>query len=319
MLKPKFRILERALTVLFATLLVTIALPAAAARVPSSERADRTDRTPEQLKGVGMDEHLNAALPLGLEFKDETGKQVKLGDYFDGKRPVILTFNYSDCPMLCSLEMSALVKTLKQLKWSAGDKFVMVTVSLDPTLTTKKAQKWKARYVKQYGRAGVAKGWHFLVGSDENVHALAKAVGFKYKFDPGKKMYYHPAVTTLATPKGHVARYLYGIHFDKQTLRLGLVESSQGKIGTTIDKILLYCCSYDPKEGNYALVASKVMTVGGALTVVILGGFLGTFWLAESRKKKRKLEQKGTPAAAGGPDDADNADDAESTDDADRS
>ncbi len=292
MLKHNHRIAKRALGALFTLLLVAFALPAAAARVPTSEVAERTDRTPEQLRGVGMDEHLDAALPLGLTFKDETGKQVKLGDYFDGKRPVILTFNYSDCPMLCSLEMSALVKTLKQLEWSAGDKFVMVTVSLDPTLTTAKAQKWKARYVRQYGRPGVEKGWHFLVGSDENVHALAKAVGFKYKYDPKKKMYYHPAVTTLATPKGHVARYLYGIHFDKQTLRLGLVESSQGKIGTTIDKILLYCCSYDPKEGNYALVASKVMTVGGALTVVILGGFLGTFWFAESKRRKKKRKQQ---------------------------
>lgn len=292
MLKSTHRILERALAALFAAVLLTVALPASAARVPSSERTERTDQTPKQLRGVGMEEHLDAALPLGLTFKDETGKDVKLGSYFDGKRPVILTFNYSDCPMLCSLEMSALVKTLKKLKWSAGNKFVILTVSLDPTLTTAKAQRWKARYVREYGRPGVARGWHFLVGSDAEVHKLAKAVGFKYKYDPKKKMYYHPAVTTLTTPKGHVARYLYGIHFDKQTLRLGLVESSQGKIGTTIDKILLYCCSYDPKEGNYSLVAQKVMTLGGALTVLVLGGFLGTFWFAESRKRKKKRKRE---------------------------
>lgn len=291
MLKPNHRMTQRALAALCTLLLLAVALPAAAARVPSSERADRTERTPKQLKGVGMDEQLNAALPLDLTFKDETGKVVKLRRYFDGKRPVILTFNYADCPMLCSLELGALVKTLKKLKWSAGGKFVILTVSMDPTLTPERARKWKERFVKQYGRPGVAKGWHFLVGSDAHVHKLAKTVGFKYKYDPKKKMYYHPAVTTLATPKGHVARYLYGIHFDRQTLRLGLVESSQGKIGTTIDKVLLYCCSYDPKEGNYSLVAQKVMTLGGALTVLVLGGFLGTFWLKESRKKKKRRKQ----------------------------
>lgn len=288
MLKPNYRITKRALTALITLFLVAFALPAAAAGVPASEIAHRTGRTPKQLQGVGIDEHLNAKLPLGLEFEDENGKHVKLGDYFDGKRPVILTFNYKDCPMLCSLELAALTKTLKKLKWTAGGKFVLLTVSMDPTLTPKAARSWKARYIRQYGRPGAAKGWHYLIAPDKTVHKLANTVGFHYKYDPSKKMYYHPAVTTLCTPKGRVARYLYGIHFDKQTLRLGLVESSKGKIGTTIDKILLFCCAYDPKEGNYSLVASKVMTVGAILTVVVLGGFLGTFYFNESRKRRKK-------------------------------
>jgi protein SCO1/2 len=278
-----------------AALLVALlfAIPGHAAPVSDSQLGDRTEQAPKQLQGVAVTEHLGQNLPLDLAFKDSTGRDVKLRDYFDGKHPVIITLNYSNCPMLCSLELSGLAKGMKELEWSAGKEFRVVTVSLDPTETKELGAKTRARYLGLYGRPGAESGWAFLRGSEDNVRTLAKAIGFSYNYDPEKKQYYHPAVIALGTPKGMIARYLYGIVFHPQTLRLALVESSQGKIGTTIDKILLYCCAYDAKEGNYSLVASKVMSLGGALTVIVLGSFLGSLWLYERRKRK-KLAEGGT-------------------------
>ncbi len=275
---------------LAALIVAPFAAPAQAAPVKDSQIGDRTERGPQQLHGVAVTEHLGSALPLDLPFKDNTGRAVKLRDYFDGKHPVIITLNYSNCPMLCSLELTGLAKGMKQLEWRAGDQFRVLTVSLDPTESNELSTRTRARYLRLYGRPGADAGWQFLRGTDADVHKLAKAIGFSYNYDPEKKQYYHPAVIAMATPKGVIARYMYGIQFNPQTLRLGLVESSQGKIGTTIDKILLFCCAYDPKEGNYSLVASKVMSLGGALTVIVLGGFLGSLWLFERRRRKRHEE-----------------------------
>lgn len=280
---------------LLASLLVA---PAFAAPVALGQQKSRTGRLPPQLRGVGITEHLNAKIPLDLPFVDEHGKPVHLRDYFDGKHPVVLTMNYSACPMLCPLELTGLVHSMQKLKWSAGKQFRLLTVSMDPTETPATATKSQHRYVGMYNRPGAYSGWHFLIGKDENIHALAKAIGFGYRFDPKKKMYYHPAVITLATPDGRVARYLYGIHFSKETLRLGLVEASHGKIGTTIDKVILYCCAYDPKEGSYSAVASRIMTLGAVLIAVVLGGFLGMYWLAELRKKRKARRAPGSHSEA---------------------
>jgi protein SCO1/2 len=259
---------------------------AAIVQAGSGERMDRVDPLPKRLQAVDVVEKLDKRLPLDLEFTEESGKKVRLGQYFDGKTPVILTLNYSNCPMLCSLQLTAVVDGLKQVEWTAGKEYRIVTVLIDPTETPETARKTRARYLVQYGRPDAGKGWHFLTGSEANVRAFAAGIGFKYAYNEKREEYVHPAAIALATPDARVARYLYGLEYNPKTLRLSLVEASDGKIGTTVDRLLLYCFHYDSSEGRYAPVARNIMRVGGAFAVVALGGFLTLLWRAELRKKR---------------------------------
>jgi protein SCO1 len=261
---------------------------AAAAPVPADQVPDRQDPVPRQLEGIGVDERRDQQLPLDLAFVDEAGQSVKLGDYFDAGLPVILTLNYSDCPMLCSLELNGLVQGLKQLDWTLGREFRIVTVSIDPNETPDKAARTKQRYLRQYDRPGSEGGWHFLVGGEAQIRQLADAVGFRYRYVPDKKEYYHAAALALATPNGRIGRYLYGVEYHPRTLRLALTETGEGKIGSAMDQLILYCSMYDPKEGSYALVASRVMSLGGLVAFVMLAMFLGVLWSAEIKKRRRE-------------------------------
>ena len=247
---------------------------------------DRTEEAPKRLKGVDVIEHLGERIPQGLAFKDQDGKSVKLADYLRGDVPVILTFNYSSCPMLCSLQLTAFVEGLKKLDFDAGQQFRIVTVLLDPKETNDSARRFRARYLSQYNRPGTEPGWNFLTGSDENIHALAKAVGFSYNYNEVRGEYVHPAALTLLSPDGKVARYLYGLEYPDKTLRLGLVEASEGKVGSSIDRLILYCFHYDATEGRYAPIANRIMQVGGAVSLVVLAGFLT---ILIRRDKKRTL------------------------------
>jgi protein SCO1/2 len=275
------------LTALLAALLLSSA--ARADLVPESEQVKHTDPLPRRLVGVDVKEHLAAPVPMDLGFADENGRPVTLKDYFDGRVPVILTMNYSNCPMLCSLQLTALVEGLKKVEWTAGREFRMVTVSYDPTETVELAHRTKARYLAQYARPGAEDGWHFLHGSQNNVQALAKALGITYSYNEARKEYVHPATVILSTPSGKIDRYLYGIDYPEKTLRLSLVESSEGKIGTTIDQLILFCFHYDANEGRYAPVARNIMRAGGGATVFLLAGFLTVLW---RRDKKRHNESE---------------------------
>ena len=276
------------LTALLAALLLVT--PAARADlVPQSEQIESKDPLPRRLAGVDVKEHLSSPVPMDLGFADESGKPVTLKDYFDGSVPVILTMNYSNCPMLCSLQLTALVEGLKKVDWTAGKEFRMVTVSYDPTETPALAQRTKARYLAQYGRPGAESGWHFLHGSENNVKALAKALGISYSYNEARKEYAHPATVIFATPSGKIDRYLYGLDYPDKTLRLSLVESSEGKIGTTVDQLILFCFHYDANEGRYAPVARNIMRAGAGVTVFLLAGFLTVLW---KREKKRESESK---------------------------
>jgi protein SCO1/2 len=246
----------------------------------------RAEPPPKELEGVGVTEHLNAQIPLDLTFKDEDGRTVKLGDYFNRGRPVILTLNYYRCPMLCSLQLNGMVEGLKGLDWTPGKEFEIITVSFDPLETPELAKAKKRSYIGEYGRPGVSEGWHFLTGKKEEIKALTETVGFGYRWNEDRKEYMHAAVLNLCTPDGRVARYLYGVVFEPRTLRMALVESAEGEIGNTLDRFLLYCFHYDAEAGRYAPVARRVMTAGGALTIVLLGGFLSVFWLRDVRKRR---------------------------------
>ncbi len=238
-----------------------------------------------ELRGVAVTPHENAKLPLDLSFVEAGGQDVKLGRFFDGKRPVILTMNYSSCPMLCSLQLNGLVEALRKMPWDLGRQFQVVTVIIDPRESPRRAQDTKDKYVKYYDRAGSAAGWHFLTGEDEDIKAVAATVGFGYRYLPDKKQYVHPAVLILCTPDGRVSRYIGGVKFDPQTLRLALVEASEGKVGTTFDQVLLYCFHYDADARRYGPAAFHLMQIAAGLTVAVLGGVLLVFWRREARKK----------------------------------
>lgn len=247
--------------------------------------ADRRDALPKRLAGIDVEEHLNQQLPVALSFKDETGKSVSLGSYFDGHRPVIVTMNYSHCPMLCSLQLSGMVKALSDLDEPVGKSFRIVTVSFDPNDTPETMRALKARTLRHYSKRALPGGWAFLSGDDANIRDVADSLGIRYGYNEKRGEYVHPAVMVISTPSGRIARYLYGIEYIPKTLRLSLVESSQGKIGTTVERVLLYCFHYDESEGRYAPVAFNIMRIGGAIAVVALGLLLGGLWVAERKKR----------------------------------
>lgn len=253
---------------------------------------------PARLKGVDVNEKLDAAIPKDLAFLDEEGRHVKLGDYVDGRVPVIVTFNYSSCPMLCSLQLNGVVHSLAQVDWTLGKDYRIVTIILDPNEKPDRAKETKARYLAEYGRPEGASGWHFLTGTDANIHKAAAAMGFSYGYNEVRHEYVHPAAIAMLTPDGRIARYLYGIEYHPKTMSLSLVEVAQGKIGSPFDKLILYCFHYDENEGRYAPVAMNIMRVGGGVTALVLGGFLTSFWIKESRKKRIHSSNRAQPESS---------------------
>lgn len=226
---------------------------------------------PEALKGITVNEHLNSPLPLDAAFVDDHNQRVMLRQYFNGTRPVILQLGYYKCPMLCDLISQGATKSLKDLKeLTAGKDFEIVFISVDPNEDPSLAQKKKATYLTEYDRAGSQDGWHFLTGGQTQIDKVARAVGFEYKWVAAAKQFSHPAAIMLCTPDGKLSRYLYGVQFPEETLRLGLVEASQGKIGSTTDHWRLTCFVYDGKQGKYAVSAMRLMRFGGVLTMIVM-------------------------------------------------
>jgi protein SCO1/2 len=225
---------------------------------------------PELLKQVGIDQKLNQTIPLDLTFRDEDGRTVALGQFF-GQKPVVLTLVYYNCPMLCTQVLNGVESSLKELSTDIGKQYDVVTVSIDPTESHVLAKTKKEMYVGMYGRPGAAQGWHFLTGDEPQIKQLADAVGFRYAYDPDTKQFAHASAIMLLTPEGKISRYFYGIQYPTRDLRLGLVEASEGKIGTPVDQVLLFCYHYDPATGKYGLLISHIIQAGGVLTVLILG------------------------------------------------
>ena len=228
---------------------------------------------PELLKEVGIDQKLNSSIPLDLMFRDEHGKAVTLGQYF-GSKPVILTLVYYNCPMLCTQVLNGLDRSLEQIPLTVGKDFEVVTVSIDPTDRPSLAEAKQAVYLGMYNRPGSAVGWHFLTGEESQIKQLAGAVGFRYAYDPDSHQYAHASGIMILTPEGKLSRYFYGVTYPERDMRLGLVEASEGKIGSPVDQVLLFCYHYDPHTGKYGLLISRVLQLGGLATVLIGGIFL---------------------------------------------
>ena len=247
-----------------------------------------TNSVPPELAGVDVVEHLGRRLPADAAFRDTEGRMVPLGTYFDGKKPTLLVFAYHTCPMLCSLVLDATVRTLNDVAWTVGREFDVVSISIDPRDTPDTATRKRTQLVERYVRAkGLATGWHFLVGNEDNVRRVTDAVGFKYSYDARQGQYAHPAAIYLLTPDGAIARYLYGIQFDAADVRLGLLEASEGRSISTTERLLLYCYHYDPQGKHYAIVAMNVMRLGGAVTLVAIGSLLAFLGVRERRRNRR--------------------------------
>jgi len=225
---------------------------------------------PPGLKNVGIEQHLDEQIPPDLNFRDETGKPVRLGDYF-GKKPVILNLVYYQCPMLCGEVLSGLESALRVLKFDVGKEFDVLTVSFDPRETPDMATKKKAEFLKRYGRPGADAGWHFLTGPQESIDALTKAAGFQYQYDPKTGQFAHATAIAILTPEGKIAQYYYGVEYAPKDLRLGLIQASENKIGTLADQVLLYCYHYDPTTGKYGAIIARVLQLSGLATVLALG------------------------------------------------
>jgi protein SCO1/2 len=244
---------------------------------------------PPGLKNVGIEQHLNDQIPPDLTFRDETGKSVRLADYF-GRKPMILNLVYYQCPMLCGEVLSGLESALRVLKFDVGKEFDVLTVSFDPKETPEMAAAKKAEFLKRYGRDGAAKGWHFLTGPQASIDALTKAAGFDYEYDPKTGQFAHATAIMVLTPEGRIAQYYYGVEFAPKDLRLGLVQASQGKIGSVVDEVLLYCYHYNPDTGKYGAIISRILKIAAGATIFLLGTFLVVMFrlgsLSEQRGKR---------------------------------
>ncbi len=266
--------------------------PPPAANGPTVDPLDTADPLPRELAGMNIVEHLDAQIPPDLEFKDQAGRSVRLGDYFDGQRPVVLVLNYNRCPMLCGIILNELLRSMQELDWTAGEQFRVVSLSFDPLETPELANVKRQNYLREYGRPAADIGWDFLVGRQAPIQTVLDTTGFPVRWSDRSKQYIHPACLIILTPEGRISRYLYGIYYESRTLKLSLLEAAQGKVGSTIDRILLFCYHYDASEGRYSVAAMNLVRAGGVLTMLLIGIMLLTFW-----RRERHNSRPGTPAA----------------------
>jgi protein SCO1/2 len=237
------------------------------------ELGDSSSTAPPQLKDVTFKQHLNDRLPLNATFKDETGRSVALGDYF-GRRPVVLAFVYYSCPMLCTQVMNGISSALKVMPFKVGQEFDVVLVSFDPRDTPAIAAEKKQAHLKYWSTESEAPSWHFLTGDEATIRRVTQTAGFSYRWDEPTKQFAHVSGVLVVTPDGRLSRYFYGVEYSPKDLRLALVESGEGRVGSAIDELLLYCYHYDPESGKYGVIVMNLIRLGGVLTMLAMGTFM---------------------------------------------
>jgi protein SCO1/2 len=253
--------------------------------------AQTTGKLPAPLVGVGIDEKVGQTVDLNLEFTNEQGYQQPLRDFFKPGRPVVLNLVYYNCPMLCNLLLNGQVDVLRKTSFTPGDQYEIVTVTINPTETFDLAKAKKQTYLAGLDKPEAAAHWHFLTDYADNSAKLAAQVGFKYKWDPRQQNFAHTAAIMFLSPTGKVCRYLYGIKFKPLDVRLALTEASQNKYSFSVDRLLLFCYHYDPKAGSYTAFASNVMTMGGGLTLLLMGFGLWRLFRVDKGKRQSEGEQ----------------------------
>jgi protein SCO1/2 len=248
---------------------------------------------PNALAGVGIDQRLDQQIPLNLVFTDEFGRQSPLSSYFHPGKPVLLALVYYRCPMLCTQILGGVAGSLKAVSLEPGKDFEVVAISFDPKDTPQTAESKKQLYLRRYGRAGTANGWHLLTGDAANIKALTDAVGYHYKYDPATDQFAHASGIMIATPEGRLSRYFYGVEYAPRDVRLGLVEASQNKIGNPVDQILLFCFHYDPSTGKYGAIVMNIVRLTGLAFVLVCGAFLAIVLRRDVRRSRRELQEGG--------------------------
>ncbi len=250
---------------------------------------------PALLRGVGITQRLNNQVPLDLMFRDASGKSVRLGSYFGHNKPVILSLVYFNCPNLCTMVEDNLLVSLKNLKaFTVGKQFDVLTVSFDSHDTSFMAADKRRIYLGLYGRQGSWEGWHFLTGSEASVDALCEAVGFHFKYIPETHLFAHAVGIMVLTAQGKVSKYFYGLEYPSGQIRMALDQASNGKIGSPVDALLLFCCQYDPATGKYGLAIYHVLMIGGIITVLMIGGLI--FLCSRGGSKPRESVPKSEEA-----------------------
>lgn len=271
--------------VLFAAVAWGQAPPAADPNaLPQAE--DRKEKLPDEFAGVGVDEQLGDALPLDLKFVDSEGRDVTLADYFDGDKPIILTLNYYRCPQLCGLQLNALVSAMQDMEWVAGREFEIVTISFDPLETANLAKLKKRNYMESYGKPEAVGGWHFLTGESDAIKSVLETTGFKIRWSEERREWIHTAALIFCTPEGKISRYLYGLVIKPKTVRLSLVEAGEGKIGSPMDKVLLFCYHFDPETGSYQASVFNLVRAAALMSLLGVGALLFALWRFELRRRK---------------------------------
>jgi len=295
--------------VILAASLIAFASVATAAPAPAPAQPDlpdpggRMEPAPRELQNIGIDEKSGQTLPLDLKFVDETGEVVELRKYFGNNRPVVLQLSYFGCPSLCSLVSNGLVDSLNELTLTMGKEFDVINVSFDPAETARLAKLKKQSFLDAYNRPAGGEAWHFLTGNPAEIKQLTDAVGFRYKWVDSSKQFSHPAALILLTPDGKISRYLYGVKYEPRTLRLSLVEASEGKIGSSVDRFILTCFHYDSYAGKYTPVAMTIMRGGGVVTVLVIAVVIGALIVREKRRERAQpgpaAESRGSRTQAG--------------------
>lgn len=259
---------------------LTLALSLAA----SDAQAQSHNQLPEEMRGLELEEHLNEMLPLDAVFQNEAGEDVTLGSYLDGERPVILMLNYYRCPMLCGIQLNQVLASLNDLDMTVGDEFEVITVSFDPTETYDLAQLKKKNLIGAYEKGDASDGWHFLVGSEASVEALKNAVGYKVRWLEDRQEWAHGTPIMFISPEGRITRYLYTMPYPAKDVRMALLEAAEGRIGSTVEKFLLWCFHYDSTKGKYTADVMKLMRLCGAVMVAGLGTMLFVLWRRDAQR-----------------------------------
>ncbi|MGD9899706.1 MAG: SCO family protein [Calditrichaceae bacterium] len=238
-----------------------------------------------ELQNIDVSEYLGETIPLNLKFTDDHGNRRDLNEFFHQGKPVVMILAYYNCPMLCTLVLNGVSQTVSEMDWIPGKQYELLTVSIDPKETAELAAAKKKTHLDFIQKDEAQNGWTFFVGEQPQIDSLANALGFEYYYVEERDEFAHPAVVFVLTPEGEISRYLYGIEYRASDLRLALLEASEGRIGSTIDRLILYCYHYDPSSKGYVIFAGNVMRLGGAITLLIMIFVLGIYWLNEYRRK----------------------------------
>ncbi len=245
---------------------------------------DQLGKTPPQLEGVGITEQLGKQIDPSLVFTDDNGQKVSLAKFFDNQRPVILSLVYFSCPGLCNYHLNGLTRAFKSLKWTAGTDFTVLSISMDKSETATVASAKKLNYLKEYNRLGAEQGWHFMTGDEANIKKLAEQIGSRFKWLEDRKEFAHASAAIVLTPGGQISRYLHGVEFEQQNLRLALLEASRGKIGSIAEQVMMFCFQFDPQKNTYTLYAWNLMRISGTLMLIVLAVILIPMWRREKQR-----------------------------------